>query len=60
MAKALLVNGAVDMGTADLPNFNEGWGRVNVTNVVTARRARRVYKDQDAATFDNTGESLHR
>ena len=29
MAKALLVNGAVDMGTADIPNFNEGWGRVN-------------------------------
>ncbi len=35
MARALLVNGAVDMGTADIPNFNEGWGRVNVTNVIT-------------------------
>ncbi len=35
MAKALLVNGAVDMGTADIPNVNEGWGRINVTNVIT-------------------------
>jgi subtilisin family serine protease len=35
MAKALLVNGAVDMGTADVPNAREGWGRVNVTNVIT-------------------------
>ena len=35
MAKALLVNGAVDMGAADIPNPNEGWGRVNITNVIT-------------------------
>ena len=35
MAKALLVNGAVDMGTADIPNANEGWGRVNITRVIT-------------------------
>ena len=35
MAKALLVNGAVDMGTADIPNANEGWGRINITRVVT-------------------------
>ncbi|HKI04559.1 MAG TPA: S8 family serine peptidase [Thermoanaerobaculia bacterium] len=35
MAKALLVNGAVDMGTADIPNANEGWGRINVSRVIT-------------------------
>jgi subtilisin family serine protease len=34
MAKALLVNGAVDMGAADIPNANEGWGRINITKVV--------------------------
>ncbi len=34
MAKALLVNSAVDMGTADIPNFNEGWGRVDLTNMI--------------------------
>ena len=32
MAKAILINGAVDMKTPDIPNFNEGWGRLNLTN----------------------------
>jgi hypothetical protein len=30
MAKALLVNSATDMGAADVPNGNEGWGRINL------------------------------
>ncbi|HXT52759.1 MAG TPA: S8 family serine peptidase [Thermoanaerobaculia bacterium] len=34
MAKALLVNGAVDMDPPDVPNANEGWGRINVTRVI--------------------------
>lgn len=34
MAKALLVNAAVDMGTADIPNNNEGWGRIDITRVI--------------------------
>ncbi|HEV8241192.1 MAG TPA: S8 family serine peptidase [Thermoanaerobaculia bacterium] len=34
MAKALLVNGAVDMGASDIPNANEGWGRIDVTKVI--------------------------
>ena len=55
MAKALLVNGTVDMGGADRPNFNEGWGRVHLTNVVDSG-ALSVYKDQELV-FDNTGES---
>ncbi|UXI69996.1 S8 family serine peptidase [Tahibacter amnicola] len=36
MAKALLVNGAIDMATADVPNNNEGWGRVNLANTIDA------------------------
>jgi len=32
MAKAILINGAVDMKTPDIPNFNEGWGRINLSN----------------------------
>lgn len=35
MAKALVVNSADDMGVADIPNINEGWGRINVTNVMS-------------------------
>lgn len=34
LAKALLVNAAVDMGTANIPNNNEGWGRVDITRVI--------------------------
>lgn len=32
MAKAILLNGAVDMKAPDIPNFNEGWGRINLSN----------------------------
>ncbi|HUD73066.1 MAG TPA: S8 family serine peptidase, partial [Dongiaceae bacterium] len=32
MAKAILLGGAVDMKTPNIPNFDEGWGRVNLTN----------------------------
>ncbi len=55
MAKALLVNGAVDMGTADIPNFAEGWGRVNLSNVIQ-HSVGMVYRDQQT-TFYNTGET---
>jgi subtilisin family serine protease len=32
LIKATLINGADDLGTADIPNKNEGWGRLNLTN----------------------------
>ena len=54
MAKALLVNGAVDMGTADIPNFNEGWGRVNLSNVIN-NGVNMVYRELPVI-FANTGE----
>jgi subtilisin family serine protease len=56
MAKALLVNGAVDMGVANIPNANEGWGRVNITNVITPA-ALAEYWDQ-TTTFGATGEDF--
>ncbi len=55
-AKALLVNGAVDMGTANIPNANEGWGRINITNVITPA-APAEYWDQ-TTTFGATGEDF--
>jgi len=55
MAKALLVNGAVDMGTADIPNGNEGWGRINLSNVIDTG-VPTVYVDQKRV-FHNTGET---
>jgi hypothetical protein len=51
MAKALLVNSAVDMGVADIPNNNEGWGRVNVTRLLQPA-ARVTYLDQEVLFTD--------
>ena len=55
MAKALMVNGAVDMGTADIPNINEGWGRINTTNIISPS-VPVVYQDLPVV-FGNSGES---
>ena len=57
MAKALLVNGAVDMGAADIPNAGEGWGRVDATNIITPA-APAEYWDQ-TRLFAATGETFH-
>ncbi|HEV3474046.1 MAG TPA: S8 family serine peptidase [Actinomycetota bacterium] len=45
MAKALLVNSATDMGPADIPNGNEGWGRVNLGTLFDPG-TERVFVDQ--------------
>jgi hypothetical protein len=64
MVKALLVNGAVNMldednngATADVPvpNSLEGWGRVNLTNVLDPP-LRVIARDQ-VTVFDDTGDT---
>ncbi|MDH3676297.1 MAG: S8 family serine peptidase, partial [Anaerolineae bacterium] len=55
MSKALLVNGAVDMNVPDIPNADEGWGRINVANVVN-NQVGRLYFDQ-AHVFDQSGDT---
>ncbi|MDD4307295.1 MAG: S8 family serine peptidase [Thermoplasmata archaeon] len=35
MVKALLINSAVDTGTKDIPNQNEGWGRMYLPTIVS-------------------------
>jgi hypothetical protein len=56
MAKALLVNGAVDMNEGNsIPNIHEGWGRIHLTNVMDSG-ANMIYYDQ-MHLFDNTGEA---
>jgi hypothetical protein len=55
MAKALLVNGATDMGAADIPNANEGWGRINLTNVMD-NGTMMLYYDLPV-NFGDTGDS---
>ena len=58
MAKALLVNSAVDMGTADIPNNNEGWGRVDITRVIQPA-ATVIYLDQESV-LTGTGQQVIR
>jgi subtilisin family serine protease len=52
MAKALLVNAATPMGV--IPNTNEGWGRINVTNIISPT-AHTIYYDQ-THLFTETGQ----
>ena len=34
LIKAAMINGAEDLGNADVPNANEGWGQLNLENTV--------------------------
>ena len=43
LVKAMLILGAEDMGTRDIPNDDEGWGRVNLINT--------LIPDQDVGTY---------
>ena len=58
MAKALLVNAAVDMGTADVPNNNEGWGRVQITRVLQPANPVLAFDQQQVLT--GTGQQITR
>jgi subtilisin family serine protease len=46
MTKALLVNSATDLDEPDVPNPNEGWGRVNVGTLFGTPPAARIHVDQ--------------
>ena len=54
LAKALLVNTATDIGEPDVPNPSEGWGRVNVAELLTANREL-IHHDQ-RRVLDDVGD----
>jgi hypothetical protein len=56
MAKVALVNGAVDAGVADIPNNNEGWGRVHLKSMFQPG-VEVLYYDQETV-LTNSGESF--
>jgi hypothetical protein len=56
MAKALLVNSAVDMASPNVPNNSEGWGRANVTTLVSPGVPREYWDQTD--TFVDTGGQI--
>ena len=51
MAKALLVNSAIDIGTPDRPNNIEGWGRVSLERLIVPTQPR-LYVDQTEVLAD--------
>ena len=56
LVKALLILGAEDVGTRDIPNNNEGWGRVNLRNSLAPPDGQGVWVD-DRSLLSATGNS---
>lgn len=55
MVKALLVNGAKDIGSKNIPNRDEGWGRVHLGNVFAEMPD--VHEDQGIVFGEPGGET---
>ena len=56
LVKALLVLGAQDMGTRDIPNDDEGWGRINLRNTLAPSTGQGIWVD-DRSVLSGTGNS---
>jgi uncharacterized membrane protein/uncharacterized protein YfaP (DUF2135 family) len=56
LIKALMVLGAEDIGTKNIPNNNEGWGRVNVRNSLAPSNGQGIWVD-DRSVMSGTGNS---
>ncbi len=54
LVKGLLINTAVDMGTADIPNYNEGWGRVFLPTIVDSPAPFTLKNQESELTTGNT------
>ena len=56
LVKALLVLGAQDIGSRDIPNNDEGWGRVNLRNTLAPANGQGIWVD-DRSVMSGTGNS---
>ena len=56
LVKALLILGAEDVGSRDIPNNDEGWGRVNLRNSLAPPDGQGVWVD-DRSLLSATGNS---
>ena len=56
LIKALLILGAEDMGTRNIPNDDEGWGRVNLRDTLAPSGGRGIWVD-DRSLLSSTGQS---
>ena len=54
LVKATLINGAQDLGTADIPNSAEGWGQIDLDNTIMPS-----HNGDSLATFMDDGPDLN-
>ena len=53
LLKAASINGAIDLGTPDIPNSEEGWGQISVSNTVIPN-----HNGNDLQTFYDNSRTL--
>ena len=53
LLKAASINGAIDLGAPDIPNSNEGWGQISVSNSVMPE-----YNGNALSTFHDNSRTL--
>ena len=56
LVKALLILGAEDVGTRDIPNNDEGWGRINIRNTLAPADGQGIWVD-DRSLLSASGNS---
>ena len=56
LVKALLILGAQDIGTRDIPNDDEGWGRLDLRNTLAPTSGQGIWVD-DRSVLSGTGNS---
>jgi len=56
LVKALLILGAEDIGTRDIPNNDEGWGRINLRNSLAPPDGQGIWVD-DRSLLSASGNS---
>ena len=56
LVKALMILGAQDVGSRDIPNMNEGWGRIDLKSTLAPNNGRGIWVD-DRSVLSSTGNS---
>ena len=56
LVKALMILGARDVGARDIPNNNEGWGRIDLKGTLAPTNGRGIWVD-DRSILSSTGNS---
>jgi hypothetical protein len=57
LVKAVITNGATDMAAADIPNYNEGWGRLRLDDAIFFDGDAIELKVEDVGAGVSTGQT---